>query len=200
MVAQLSLFGHEAPSFDAAFSGVTRVELAGGAWFDTVPGFVRGSATLFETLRTSVRWRSEQREMYERTVDVPRLYAILPDDGAVPPVLEAMRVAISQRYGEDFSRTSVAYYRDGRDSVAWHGDYVARNMEHSIMATLSLGGPRGFRLRPKGGGRSLALSLGAGDLLVMGGTIQRTWDHAVPKVKHAEPRIAVMFRPVWDEQ
>lgn len=200
MAAQLSLFGHEAPSFDASFSGVTRTELAGGAWYDYAQGWASGSVSLFETLRTSVRWRSEQREMYERTVDVPRLYAILPEDGDVPPVLEAMQRAVSKHYGEDFSRTSLAYYRDGRDSVAWHGDYVARNMEHSIMATLSLGGPRGFRLRPKGGGRSLALSLGSGDLLVMGGTIQRTWDHAVPKVKHAEPRIAVMFRPVWDEE
>ena len=107
---------------------------------------------------------------------------------------------LSQRYGEAFTRTSLAYYRDGRDSVAWHGDYVARNMEQSLVGTVSLGGPRRFLLRPKSAARSLALSLGDGDLLVMGGTIQRTWDHAVPKMKHAPPRISVMFRPAWSDE
>jgi alkylated DNA repair dioxygenase AlkB len=198
--AQLPLFGHELPGFDSEFRRLERTELARGAWFDFASGWVSGSATLFETLRTGLRWRSERREMYERTVDVPRLYAMLPEDGAGHPVLETMRSVLSRRYGEEFSRTSAAYYRDGRDSVAWHGDYVARNMEQSLVATVSLGGPRRFLLRPKGGGKSLALSLGSGDLLVMGGTIQRTWDHAVPKVKQAAPRIAVMFRPVWNEE
>jgi len=197
---QLSLFGHEAPAFDGELRALERTWLAHGAWFDVVPGWAKGAETLFETLRTGVRWRSERREMYERMVDVPRLYALLPEDGAGHPVLDAMRSALSRRYGEDFTRTSLAYYRDGRDSVAWHGDYVARNMEQALAATVSLGGPRRFLLRPKGGGKSLALSLGSGDLLVMGGTIQRTWDHAVPKVKHAAPRIAVMFRPVWNDE
>ena len=197
---QLPLFGHDAPGFDPAFGALARTELAAGAWFEMVPAWLRGSATLFETLRTTVRWRSERREMYERMVEVPRLYAILPEDGAVPPVLEAMCGVLSRRYGETFTRTSLAYYRDGRDSVAWHGDYVARNMQQALVATVSLGGPRRFLLRPKGGGKSLALSLGSGDLLVMGGTIQRTFDHAVPKVKTAAPRIAVMFRPTWNEE
>jgi alkylated DNA repair dioxygenase AlkB len=197
---QLPLFGHETPGFDPAFRRLERVELPRGAWFETVQGWVTGSASLFDVLRTGVRFRSERREMYERMVDVPRLYAILPEDGVVPPVLESMRGALSRRYGEDFTRTSLAYYRDGRDSVAWHGDYVARNMENALVATVSLGGPRRFLLRPKGGGKSLALALGSGDLLVMGGTIQRTWDHAVPKVKSAAPRIAVMFRPVWNDE
>jgi alkylated DNA repair dioxygenase AlkB len=83
--------------------------------------------------------------------------------------------------------------------VAWHGDYVARRMTEALVATVSVGAPRRFLLRPKGGGPSIALSLGEGDLLVMGGSCQRTWDHCVPKVKRAEPRIAIMFRPIWKE-
>jgi len=39
------------------------------------------------------------------------------------------------------------------------------------------------------------MSLGDGDLLVMGGSCQRTWQHSVPKVRQAAPRIAIMFRP-----
>ena len=197
---QLPLFGNEPPSFDREFGSLERTSLSADAWYDYAPGWARGHATLFETLRTSVRWRSERREMYERMVDVPRLYAVLPEDGAVPSVLEGMRAALSKRYGEEFVRTSVAYYRDGSDSVAWHGDYVARNMDQALVATLSLGGPRRFLLRAKGGGKSWSLMLGSGDLLVMGGSCQRTFQHSVPKVTRAEPRISLMFRPLWEDE
>jgi alkylated DNA repair dioxygenase AlkB len=197
---QLSLFGHDPPSFDGGFGSLERTLLPPDAWYDYAPGWARGHARLFETLRTSVHFRSERREMYERMVDVPRLYAVLPEDGALPPVLDEMQRALSKRYGQEFVRTSLAYYRDGSDSVAWHGDYVARNMAQALVATVSLGGPRRFLLRPKGGGTSRALMLGMGDLLVMGGSSQRTWQHSVPKVKHAEPRISVMFRPIWSDE
>ncbi len=197
---QLSLFGHEEPSFDERFAALERTTLGEGAWFDLASGWVKGSSRLFDILQTGLRWRSERREMYERTVDVPRLFAVLPEDGAGHPILEAMRRALSARYGEELTRTSAAYYRDGKDSVAWHGDTVARKLPNGLVATLSLGGPRRFLLRPTGGGKSLVLSLGTGDLLVMGGSCQRTFQHSVPKVKAAEPRISVMFRPVWQDE
>jgi alkylated DNA repair dioxygenase AlkB len=110
-----------------------------------------------------------------------------------------MRRALCERYRESFERVSLALYRDGRDSVAWHGDQVARNMPEALVASVSVGTPRRLLLRPKTGGRSLALALGWGDLLVMGGSCQRTWQHHVPKVAHAEPRISIMFRPVWSK-
>jgi alkylated DNA repair dioxygenase AlkB len=189
MRGNLSLFGEE----------LVRRELEAGAWLDYVPGWLRGHEAIFEALSSSVRWRQERREMYEKLVDVPRLYAVLPEDGAGHPIIETMRRALSERYGEAFERVSLAYYRDGRDSVAWHGDYVARNLPEALVATVSVGAPRRFSMRPKGGGRSLSLSLGWGDLLVMGGTAQRTWQHAVPKVARADPRISIMFRPIWSE-
>src|SRR5262249_45283546 len=132
-----------------------------------------------------------------REVDVPRLYGALPDDGPGHPVIEPMRRVLGERYSTDFTRVSVALYRDGRDSVAWHGDYVAREMDTALVASVSVGAPRRFLLRPKGGGRSTSLTLGWGDLLVMGGTCQRTWQHAIPKVASAPPRVVIMFRPVW---
>ena len=101
------------------------------------------------------------------------------------------------RYGTVFDRLGFALYRDGRDSVAWHGDQVARDLPEALVATVSLGEPRLFALRPKGGGRAVRYHLGHGDLVVMGGTCQRTWDHAVPKVARAGPRVSVMFRPAW---
>jgi alkylated DNA repair dioxygenase AlkB len=197
--SQPSLFGNEDPRCDAAFGAVRRVPLGQGAWLDIAPGWLSGHARLLEVLVRETRWRSEERMMYERMVDVPRLYAVLPDDGPGHPVIERMREALDRRYETQFVRTTLALYRDGRDSVAWHGDQVARRMQSALVATVSIGAPRRFLLRPHGGGRSIAHSLGWGDLVVMGGTCQRTWQHSVPKVAHAEPRIAIMFRPKWEE-
>ena len=132
--------------------------------------------------------------MYDRVVAVPRLLARPPKDGPGHPVLGAMRGALEERYGARFSEPSLALYRGGRDSVAWHRDQVLRELDRAVVAVVTLGGPRKFMLRPHGGGESLAFSVGWGDLVVMGGSCQRTWEHSVPKQKHAEPRMAIMFR------
>ncbi len=201
MPAQLDLFVAAAPaepiaaSCDPAFTHARRIELADGAWLDHVPAWVRGHAALFAELRAELTWRSETRRMYDREILTPRLLA----SAARPGLVEAMRAALSARYGEAFVRTTAALYRDGADSVAYHGDTAARDMDTALVATVSLGAPRRFRLRPTAGGPSRALDLGGGDLLVMGGTCQRTWRHGIPKVAHAGPRIALMFRPRWGD-
>jgi len=196
---QLGLFGNEEPALDAAFSTLERIELSRDAWLDYAPGWLAGHESLFTELTQTIRFRREKRTMYERIVDVPRLIATLPEDGPVPRVVEAARDLLSVRYGEAFTRTSLGYYRNGEESVAWHGDTLARKLPSAVVATLSVGAPRRFLVRPKGGGESLALRLGWGDLLVMGGSCQRTFEHSIPKVKLAGPRIAIMFRPVWEE-
>jgi len=121
---------------------------------------------------------------------------VLPD-----PALEACRSALSAHYGpelgEPFVTAGLCLYRDGRDSVAWHGDTTGRgSSEDTMVAIVSLGSPRALTLRPRGGGRAQRYELGHGDLIVMGGSCQRTWEHAVPKTaKPAGPRISVQFRP-----
>ena len=196
-MAQLSLLGRDEPRFDEDFSRLERVTLSDGAWLDLQPGWLRGHERVFEALERTTRWRTEERQMYERVVDVPRMFAVLPDDGPGHPILLAIRRALSAHYATEFVRTSLALYRDGRDSVALHGDYVARRMQEALVATVSVGAPRRFLVKSAEGGSSLALSLGWGDLLVMGGSAQRTHRHGVPKVAHADPRIAIMFRPEW---
>ena len=200
---QLGLFDAPQVALDATFRGAVRTTLPGAlddhAWVEHVPGWLAGHQRVFDELERATRWRQEERAMYDKRVQVPRLYATLPADGPVPSVLEHAQRLIEQRYGEAFPRISLGYYRDGRDSVAWHGDYVAREMRSAVVATISLGTPRRFLLRPSGGGRSLAWSLGWGDLFVMGGSCQRTWQHCVPKRPEAAPRIAVMFRPRWPD-
>jgi alkylated DNA repair dioxygenase AlkB len=93
-----------------------------------------------------------------------------------------------------FDSAGFNLYRDGQDSVAWHGDKIRKEIQDPIVALLSLGEPRKFLLRPKGGGKSQAFALGHGDLLVTGGQTQRAWEHSVPKVALAGPRISVAYR------
>ncbi len=199
MSAQLDLFGRGQPQFDAGFSALERIHLAEDAWLDFVPGWLSGHQALFDTLLAGTRFRGEQRLMYERVVEVPRLYAVLDEDGPIPLLLSAMQHALSARYHEPFTRISLGYYRNGQDSVAFHGDRIARTLPNALVATVSVGAARRFLIRPTGGGKSLAFSLGRGDLLVMGGSCQRTWQHAIPKSRSVgeQSRIAIMFRPHW---
>ena len=181
---------------------VRRTVLAHGAWVDVRPGWITGADELFLRLRDRVPWRAERRQMYDRVVDVPRLVCFYGEDDPLPdPSLREIRQALDRRYapelGEPFRTAGLCLYRDGRDSVAWHGDRIGRgNTEDTMVAIVSLGEPRALLLRPREGGHALRFDAGHGDLIVMGGSCQRTWEHAVPKTaKPAGPRISVQFRP-----
>jgi len=184
-------------------SSVQRTVLAHGAWIDLRPGWIGGADTLFERLAGSVPWRAERRPMYDRVVDVPRLLCFYAEGEPLPdPVLDQARQALDAHYaaelGEPFRTAGLCLYRDGQDSVAWHGDTIGRgSTQDTMVAIVSLGAPRSLMLRPRGGGgRALRHDLGHGDLLVMGGSCQRTWEHAIPKTARAAgPRISVQFRP-----
>ncbi|WP_067666709.1 alpha-ketoglutarate-dependent dioxygenase AlkB [Nocardia miyunensis] len=182
--------------------GMRRVSLSAGAWVDVLPGWLDGADLLFDRLVTAVPWRADRRQMYDRVVDVPRLLRFYEEGQELPdPSLEAARIALSEHYsgelGEPFHTAGLCYYRDGADSVAWHGDTSGRGATHDTMvAIVSIGAPRALLLRPRGGGESLRYPLGHGDLIVMGGSCQRTWEHAVPKTRRAVgPRISIQFRP-----
>jgi alkylated DNA repair dioxygenase AlkB len=190
------------PALGALGSSVRRTTLARGAWVDLRPGWLAGSGVVFGRLLEAVPWRAERRHMYDKVVDVPRLLCFYGEDAPLPdPVLTAAWRALNAHYGaelgEPFRTAGLCLYRDGRDSVAWHGDTTGRGKtEDTMVAILSLGAPRALLLRPRGGGSSLRFEIGHGDLLVMGGSCQRTWEHAVPKTSQAiGPRISVQFRP-----
>lgn len=192
---QSNLFGDVAPRPGAA--AIERVHLDGGAWLDWAPGWLAGSDTLFQELVDAAPWGQRQRHMYEGMVDEPRLTAGWSEqqgwDGAPVAVLD-VRARMCDRYGLRFDSVHCNLYRDGSDSVAWHGDTVRRSMQEPVVVILSLGQRRRFLLRPVGGGPSRRYDLGDGDLLVMGGTSQHTWEHCVPKVRQAGARISVTFR------
>jgi alkylated DNA repair dioxygenase AlkB len=181
---------------------VRRTPLARGAWVDLRPGWMAGAAELFGRLAADVPWRAEKRHMYDRVVDVPRLLCFYDEDQLLPdPALEEAKSALNAHYatelGEPFRTAGLCLYRDGRDSVAWHGDTIGRgSTEDTMVAIVSLGAARTLMLRPRGGGSARRYELGHGDLIVMGGSCQRTWEHAIPKTaRGAGPRISVQFRP-----
>ncbi|HEX2089682.1 MAG TPA: alpha-ketoglutarate-dependent dioxygenase AlkB [Actinomycetota bacterium] len=199
---QPSLFAlDEEPDIDHSFSSARRVQLDADSWVDHVPGWVKGAERLFEELLAGMTWQQRSRHMYDKRVLEPRLTAHWNTESGSPlepPVLEDMRKALSARYEREFDSAGFNLYRDGRDSVAWHADRIAKEIEDPIVALISLGEPRKFLLRPKGGGASKSFLPAAGDLLVTGGKTQRTWEHSVPKVAKAGPRISIAFRHGMD--
>ncbi|MCF6390491.1 alpha-ketoglutarate-dependent dioxygenase AlkB [Mycobacterium sp. MBM] len=196
LAVQGSLFDHD-----------ERRDLGAGAWIDVRAGWLNGwlddDGTLFDELLEAVPWRAERRQMYDRVLAVPRLVSFhdLSAGPAPHPAIARLRRRLNDIYagelGEPFTSAGLCLYRDGTDSVAWHGDTVGRSStEDTMVAIVSLGARRTFAMRPRAGGRSLRLPQGHGDLLVMGGSCQRTWEHAVPKTaRPTGPRISIQFRP-----
>ncbi len=201
-VWQRSLFEiDEAAGPDPAFEGLEHWDLSGATWLEYVPGWLRRHDLVFEALLERVPWRGERRPMYERTVDVPRLVASYGAGEPLPhPALADALSLLGRRYGEGSGgplvSTGTCLYRDGQDSVAWHGDRVGRGTtDDTLVAIVSLGHRRRLLLRPAAGGASRRFELGCGDLFVMGGRCQQAWEHSVPKtVRAIGPRISVQFR------
>lgn len=200
MFYQGSLFGTLAPTeFDATFAEASRLTLDDTTWVELVPGWLRGADQLFDELTSilPLRQRTGVR-MYDRLVDEPRLSAwwrLERGDPEPLPILRDMRLLLAERYAEPFDSIGFNLYRDGHDSVAWHGDRHRHVVTNPVIAIVSVGAPRPFRLRPRGGGQSLSWSLGNGDLFIMGGACQHLWEHTVPKVRLTTgPRLSITFR------
>jgi alkylated DNA repair dioxygenase AlkB len=192
-----TLFEVGEPEPDLSFAACRRRLLPPDAWVDHAPGWLAGSAELFDRVHQAMGWSSRTVPMYGDLIDQPRLTATwrgADSDPETGPVIDTVRRVLSHHYDFAFRSAGFNLYRDGDDSVAWHGDRIARDRVHAVVAIVSLGEPRPFKLRPAGGGPSIGFALGSGDLLVMGGSCQRTWQHSVPKVRRAGPRISITFR------
>ncbi len=199
--------GDGAPRLGAldGHAGVLRHRLTAGAWVDVRPGWVTDADGLFASLVRDVPWKAERRQMYDRVVDVPRLLKFYDASEPLPhDALAQARDRLSRHYagelGEPFTTAGLCYYRDGRDSVTWHGDRIGRsNTQDTMVAIVSLGDARRLSLRPRPGyatGSAVSFLVGHGDLLVMGGSCQRTWEHAILKSSRpVGPRVSIQFRP-----
>ena len=195
---QGSLFGMAEPAVDVEFANVERTALDDASWVEFAGGWLDGADAVFDELVSSLPLRQRTDiKMYDRLVDEPRLSAWWRAGRGTPeplPVLATIRSLLSGRYGEEFDSIGFNLYRDGADSVAWHGDRHRHVVTDPVVAIVSVGAERPLRLRPRGGGVSRSWRLGHGDLFVMGGACQHDWEHTVPKVRHAEPRMSITFR------
>ena len=197
---QRSLFETSEPCVDDGFATLVREHLDDTSWVDHAPGWLAGHETVFDLITRSdeldLGWQQREVSMYDRRLPEPRLTAWWTSAvGPEPlPVLAAARHALVDRYREPFDSIGFNWYRHGDDSVAWHGDRHRRHSTNPVVAIVSVGAARPFRLRPRGGGPSRSFELGHGDLLVMGGACQHDWEHTVPKVRQAGPRVSITYR------
>jgi len=191
---QQTLLGVGDPAVDPDRAG-DRVDLDDSSWVEVVRGWLRGADTLFAALESTVPWRHGKRWMYERMVDEPRLTRAYAREGALPhPALAGIGTELDRRFGARFGGLFLNYYRDGADSVAFHRDRELRDVDVGLVAIVTLGATRPFLFRPRGGGASLDVRPGSGDLLVMRGRCHCDWEHGVPKVARSGPRISVSMR------
>jgi alkylated DNA repair dioxygenase AlkB len=198
---QGSLLGSATPRVDAAFASRYRVDLDAESWIDVVPGWLTGADDVFAQLVSAAPWSQRDRILWGNKIPEPRLTSGWAEAriGQCAPVLLQARRALSRFYGVAFNSGWLNLYRDGRDSVAWHRDRIPASNPFPWVGILTLGSPRTFLVRPYGGGASHRFEPGPGDLLVTGGLTQRRWEHSVPKVAVAGPRISVTFRHIHDE-
>ncbi len=216
-----------APRTDEAFSTARRIDLDETSWVEHVPDWLSGHHRMLQLLLETADWEQHRRNMYDRIVDVPRLVAGLPGSGERLDFYEGevnclpsraprqkideanawlvhMASLLSVRYRRVLESVTLAHYRSGSDSVAFHGDKMGPLRGNTVIAIVSIGERRRFLLRPNAAvqrqGERAALSyplsfqFGGGDLLVMGGACQRDYEHAVPKIRDCGSRIAIMFR------
>ena len=193
----------EAPTVERVT--VERVTLDATSWVDVVRGFLPEADALHDELLDTVDWRQGRVFRYERWIDEPRLSAMHAGDRRHPRLVAA-EGWITGRYRTPFGAYALARYRDGSDSVAWHRDRELRWLDDTVIGVLTLGARRPFLLRPLDGRRdqdptdpidpdAIDLAPASGDLLVMGGSCQARWLHAVPKLRApVRTRISVQWR------
>ena len=190
----MTLFGHGETAVNDHWAP-KRTLLDPCRWVDHAPGFLTGADRLLADLEDQMDWFRGQRLMYGQWLEEPRRTSTEPaSTKGTPSAVEGIRHALSQHYDMSFQGLFCNYYETGQDSVAWHADRIGRTEVDPLVAIISLGGPRTFRMRPQTGGHSWSISLASGDLLVMGGATQHHWEHAIPKTAHAAPRMSVTMR------
>jgi alkylated DNA repair dioxygenase AlkB len=170
------------------------------------------TARVFAVLQASIPFKRETGLLFGRRQILPRETAWFGEGSyrysgithlpaPMPECLLPLKVLAETLAGSGFNSVLLNHYRDGRDSVSWHSDDESKLGLGPVIASLSLGATRRFLVRHRTEkGLRFALDLTAGSCLIMAGTMQQHWQHCVPKVRHAEPRINLTFRRVAAER
>ena len=159
-------------------------------------------------LQSEVAWRRDTIRMFGRTSLMPRLTAWQGDAGYTysgvenrpspwTPTVAATRERIEALTGRTFTGVLLNLYRDGRDSMGWHSDNEVELGAAPLIASVSLGASRRFRLRHRTKRLTHAIDLGHGDVLVMAGPTQAHWQHSLAKTTRVlDPRVNLTFRTI----
>jgi len=198
----------------AASAAPERTLLGDGAWLEWWPHFLAASERPdVEELAAELPLRTDTFTLFGRTVRVPRLVSWHGDPGCryrysgqtyepAPwtPGLARIRTLLVARTGLAWNAVLANYYRDGNDSVGWHSDderELGPQRDDIAIASLSLGATRRFAIRHRESGARRSLELTDGSLLVMRGTTQQHWRHALPKTAaRVGPRLNLTFRVI----
>ncbi|MBC6608401.1 alpha-ketoglutarate-dependent dioxygenase AlkB [Hymenobacter sp. BT188] len=168
---------------------------------------------LFQELFDTIPWRHEPIKLFGKEVMQPRLTSWHGDPAARyrysglslepqpwTPALQRLRQQVSNAAGADFNSVLLNLYRTGQDSMGWHADNEPELGPNPIIASVSLGATRRFRLRPGAGTpphAPVGVDLPSGSLLVMRGPTQQRWQHALPKTaRMVEARLNLTFRRI----
>ena len=167
---------------------------------------------LFNHLTAQVKWKEDHIRIFGKTYLQPRLTALFGEQGksytysgiqmhptAFTPSLLDLKKKIEDLSGEHFTTCLLNLYRDGQDSNGWHADNEKELGDQPFIASVSLGASRTFHLKHRED-RSLRfrMQLEHGSLLLMGGAMQESWLHQIPKTrKSVGKRINLTFRKVY---
>ena len=155
------------------------------------------ASAAFTELKTSIRWHQETIILYGKPRLQPRLSAWYGEPDAVyrysgltlypqpwTPCLQHLRERIETLLNTSFNSVLLNLYRHGQDSMGWHSDDEPELGQQPLIASLSLGAVRRFRLRHKHRRHpGIAVNLTPGSVLVMAGVTQDHWQHCVPKTQ-----------------
>lgn len=184
-----------------------------GAQLRIAPAFLSADEAdgVLSALSAEIPWEQHRVRLYGREFASPRLSCWVGDPGARytysrtcfeprpwTPVLTGLKAKVEQACGSRFNSVLANLYRDGSDGMGWHSDDEPELGPEPVIASLSLGGVRGFALRDRAERRQqVKLDLLHGSLLLMAGQTQALYQHAVPKSRRAlRPRLNLTFRRI----
>lgn len=169
------------------------------------------SSEYFQILLNEIEWQEDDIKVFGKTYKQPRLTALYGMNNAsyrysgitmfpkpFNSILKEIKTKIEEITEIKFTTVLLNFYRDGSDSNGWHSDDEKELGENPLIASISLGAERTFRLRhKKDKTKKKNLILQHGSLLIMKGETQHHWQHCIPKSKKdIKPRINLTFRVI----
>jgi alkylated DNA repair dioxygenase AlkB len=181
-----------------------RIELDERSWIEVGRGFLPKDEAdaLYEELTQSDRWQQTQVFRYDHWRDEPRLTTMFRVADAPEPLKQVQR-DLQNRYGLLFDGFALNWYRNERDGQAFHRDRDLKWLDNTLIAILTLGAQRPWLIRPwtskydhsEGKGAVMDLAPASGDLIVMGGATQVSWQHSVAQLRRpVGGRMSVQWR------